>query len=1373
MSVRGPSAQRPTLAHAPLGESQYTVKAGDTMWAVARRFDVGLDELVAANPHIEDPNRIKPGQSLTLPNSGARAEVGDAGQPARTDDFQMGAATTAAPVDRQALARSATGAGGNVPLSSGAEVTSLQHAPGRVATPTRGMADAARVSSSDLPLTADKALALAPSTRVNHSEDGGRARQVSAGGARASSRSGGSRSVQVERLEGSQARVTVALHAGSEQRASMRPLGAGAQGATIHGAREDKLSSVQSFTVDLGTAEGKQAYEALARMDPRAAHALADAGAPGVMRHEMQQGFLRGRELGGQGRIRAGNVEVEAGRTESRRVERELSGREHRHAATSTTGAVAVRGDAGAARVAAGRTSGEELHLPAAGTDASRDVPRRADRALGLPEGATWKLTTEGNASVAAERKDAGRLQAQRKRSVVVDATRGAGTLVTVDATVRGARTGEAQATVGRGAEGMALDATVGGAQNREQRVRATLDLARPEHAAAYDGLVRGDAAAAAEIARNQGTLDDASTRARHASGAVTLAESAAVTGTVRASTKREVKTDNVDGSRVEKGAFSADAALATTLGKATLGFEPGRQHSYELSLPAGVAGDVALPTDAARARALPPGARFTLEGEGRVGASVATAQARAGASSRGTLAVEVERRAGEEVDLRVRVAREHSASLEGSVPLGRTGMPSVGLQASRAEQRRQHDVNVRLDLARPDDRAAYDAALKGDTAPAINLASARGQPAPVEERARQDQLGASVKDLHGITVEGSVARDLIPASDSRIQLDDDRRAATQALEQSGRKVEWQERRARGALGADVTRDLPLDVGGSASGTLGLGFSAGKSGSIRMLAPVVDGAAPRAELPTRAEDALALPRGTEVEVVGEGTLGARVKAAIGGPLAAAPGVVLAGSVSVSTSRTETDRFAVTVKRGEGNGASVSITEAQTKQRDSEVGVKVGLTVDPTAVVGSSVVSALPALAQHPIEGALGKVVEGLNDKANIALTHGTSRRTSEERGLELRFEDLTRPEAAQAYAEAVRGRPEAALDLAARARGGEDTGVRMVRGHEEVLTARETHTRLAVGGNVVFLREALRQDRTQVLRTDDGTTTTQASTYQQKSRNILGGRKEMTWEAVSVRTPDDPTGQRFYRMTFDQKDPMTSRGDVARVQRLAEEVGAAPARKMKAEARGGVASLVGAAMGKTRTEMEVFVTPAGMDKVRAASTEEALTAYGRATAAADGEKGLPPWARPEDAAKARAILEQYQSDSPGQRRGDADDPGEKARLEYWHTYKRNIWDDADNYKRARGFASSVDRMRGSDDPGEWSKAFADMGQQTGFHVAGAVGAMNALAGTDEVLVHRLKMSGRRVDIEMKDEGLLEYPQAQTVQRAQAPGMDGP
>lgn len=45
----------------------YTVRTGDTLYRIARRFNVPLDALIRANPQIRDPNLIYPGQQICVP----------------------------------------------------------------------------------------------------------------------------------------------------------------------------------------------------------------------------------------------------------------------------------------------------------------------------------------------------------------------------------------------------------------------------------------------------------------------------------------------------------------------------------------------------------------------------------------------------------------------------------------------------------------------------------------------------------------------------------------------------------------------------------------------------------------------------------------------------------------------------------------------------------------------------------------------------------------------------------------------------------------------------------------------------------------------------------------------------------------------------------------------------------------------------------------------------------------------------------------------------------------------------------------------------------------------------------------------------------
>ena len=47
--------------------TRYTVKSGDTMWKIAVKNQVGLSELIAANPSIKNPALIYPGQVINIP----------------------------------------------------------------------------------------------------------------------------------------------------------------------------------------------------------------------------------------------------------------------------------------------------------------------------------------------------------------------------------------------------------------------------------------------------------------------------------------------------------------------------------------------------------------------------------------------------------------------------------------------------------------------------------------------------------------------------------------------------------------------------------------------------------------------------------------------------------------------------------------------------------------------------------------------------------------------------------------------------------------------------------------------------------------------------------------------------------------------------------------------------------------------------------------------------------------------------------------------------------------------------------------------------------------------------------------------------------
>lgn len=55
------------FSSAVFAQTTYTVQKGDTIWKIASRNQVGMSEIIAANPQIKNPDLIYPGQKITIP----------------------------------------------------------------------------------------------------------------------------------------------------------------------------------------------------------------------------------------------------------------------------------------------------------------------------------------------------------------------------------------------------------------------------------------------------------------------------------------------------------------------------------------------------------------------------------------------------------------------------------------------------------------------------------------------------------------------------------------------------------------------------------------------------------------------------------------------------------------------------------------------------------------------------------------------------------------------------------------------------------------------------------------------------------------------------------------------------------------------------------------------------------------------------------------------------------------------------------------------------------------------------------------------------------------------------------------------------------
>lgn len=53
----------------------YTVQPGDSMWRIAVKFQIGVSEIIQANPQIKNPAMIYPGEQLNIPTLDATKAI--------------------------------------------------------------------------------------------------------------------------------------------------------------------------------------------------------------------------------------------------------------------------------------------------------------------------------------------------------------------------------------------------------------------------------------------------------------------------------------------------------------------------------------------------------------------------------------------------------------------------------------------------------------------------------------------------------------------------------------------------------------------------------------------------------------------------------------------------------------------------------------------------------------------------------------------------------------------------------------------------------------------------------------------------------------------------------------------------------------------------------------------------------------------------------------------------------------------------------------------------------------------------------------------------------------------------------------------------
>ena len=58
----------PVVGAQPTGDyDTYTTQSGDTLWIISLKYGVNLSEVITANPQLENPDMIYPGDKINVP----------------------------------------------------------------------------------------------------------------------------------------------------------------------------------------------------------------------------------------------------------------------------------------------------------------------------------------------------------------------------------------------------------------------------------------------------------------------------------------------------------------------------------------------------------------------------------------------------------------------------------------------------------------------------------------------------------------------------------------------------------------------------------------------------------------------------------------------------------------------------------------------------------------------------------------------------------------------------------------------------------------------------------------------------------------------------------------------------------------------------------------------------------------------------------------------------------------------------------------------------------------------------------------------------------------------------------------------------------
>lgn len=579
------------------------------------------------------------------------------------------------------------------------------------------------------------------------------------------------------------------------------------------------------------------------------------------------------------------------------------------------------------------------------------------------------------------------------------------------------------------------------------------------------------------------------------------------------------------------------------------------------------------------------------------------------------------------------------------------------------------------------------------------------------------------------------------------------RKETTDSILKSGKKVVWSETTGLAEVGTGQAGTIPV----GSIGKFGAGFKGSAMVQYRTVQPVTyqHGQNPdslpsqQVFIPTTPEQLVGLAPGAEFEVTGKATVMGHASASLGHTIGTGP-IRAAAKASVGGSVLHSGEVSLNMKILDSSG----IVQVSLKKRDLTTEK---LTADLFAGLESNL--GIPnvgnGLLRHVIQNELTRPIAA-TIRNNASVSAGLKKQ-KESGGTDLVSYtiDLTSPNGLEACKSLMNLSTATAQTLSEI----EGSGVSFKR-LDTTSNRDRFRAHVSFGGTKLLLHKTLLEEK-EVSFTGKGKKLIyRENQFQESTKNIITGSKNVTWDAVSVDRSGAEKDTTFFNMKFSSDKLYTSNNALRRFLGFSDLL--SPTYKGEVDAELPEMSVIDRLLTNkddAKVNVDIYFTEEGIRRIDQSGAKEARAAY------LTVEETLRPSSKGLLSLENTTVIEAEEiaglyADASAERFiPESGAQFDMARLEsrYTNLTGRDLSKDCPTLLGSQNFSHHVNRLQGERGPEQFRAFFSELGQSTELDYMPALSALARLAGDEETLVHQLSLRGPSLNIDTVSEGKIAHP----------------